>query len=331
MRGAPLEETEGGSKCILCGHLNPSENHLRAHKTQKCGEGAQGSFSCKRRTDLVKHLKKCHGVQEKTLGEAIADKWKETAKKQAWSCGFCSHLFRTFGDRLKHIATHFERGQTLDEWDVTKVMKGLLSQPEMVNAWKAQWPSSLGWASLEVVWKKHAVKGLQHNLEIGPSDSNHAVALAKAAYEACQPSGHSLNGDEPITFAPIGGALGTSVVVPTSDYDSMTERESKSNPNHDQPHFVANPAETLHTGIPASDGVPMTTYEHVNFLVSSDGGSRSIQAPWPLVPGEPWTSAADQYIDSNGYQEHSNANAGNYSWPTPPMFGDEPDTDDVLW
>ena len=334
MLGGPLEETEGGFKCILCGDLNPSEKHVSEHNIRICGQGVLGSFSCKRRTELVQHLKRCHDVQGKAQGEAIADKWKETTKKQAWSCGFCIHLTHTFADRLKHIATHFERGQTLDEWDTTKVIEGLLLQPGMVNVWKKQLAaSSLGCEPPGIIWEKQLVQDLQRDLEVGPSDTKHAVALAKAAYGALRSSGHLLNGDKPLAFAPNLGAREPSAIVPTSDYDPVTERAFNPNPNHEQSEYVANPAETLQYAVSALGGAPTTAHSHGTYPASSwTDDSTSINAPWLVDPGQTWMPAADQYVDSDdyGYQEHSDATLGRYIWPTPPGFSDEADTDDMI-
>ena len=81
MLSGPVDETEDCIRCSFCGISNPSEKHLSTHNTHLCGQGVPDRFSCKRRADLVRHLKKCHDVHEK--GEAVADKWKETTKKQA--------------------------------------------------------------------------------------------------------------------------------------------------------------------------------------------------------------------------------------------------------
>ena len=334
MLSGPQEETEGGFKCILCGILDPSEKHLGEHNIQICGQGVPGSFTCKRRVDLVKHLQKCHDVQGKAQGEAIAHKWKETIKKQAWSCGFCTHLVHTFGDRLKHIATHFERGQTLDDWDTTKEIEGLLSQPGMIDAWKRQLGASLlDWEASKIIWDKQFVKGLRPRLEVGPSNAKHAAALAKAAYEARRSSGHSLNGDKPLASAPIHGALGLSPIVPTNDYDSITERAFNSDSNRDHAGYIANPAQALHYGVQALGEVPTATQSNGTFSgSSSNDDSTSIHAAWPFDPGQTWPSTADQYINPHGYGdlEHSDATTESYTWPTPARFSDKANTDDMF-
>lgn len=331
MLGGPLELIGGGFKCILCGTLNPCEKHLDAHNIQTCGQGVPGSFSCKRRADLVRHLRKFHNVQAKAYGEAIADKWKETTKKQAWSCGFCIHLAYTFGDRLKHIATHFDGGQTLEDWDTTNVIKGLLSHPRMIDAWKIQLSFSLDWEPPTLTWNKHAVQDLQHNLEVGPSDTKHAAALAKAAYEACQSASDMCNVDKSLAFPPFFGAPGPSDLTSTSDYHPSMERALDSNSNHYQPQFVANPAGDLHHGVSPLNGVPMATSDYDTFPASSSNdGNSSIKHPWLLDSDQVWSSTANQHTGSNGYQEYSNATTMDHIWPGPAVLSDEQVADDSL-
>ncbi len=136
---------------------------------------------------MVNHLSKIHGISAKSQGEAIAAKWKYTVEKQAWSCGFCVNTFVTFNDRLSHIATeHFELGQTIDGWDATKVIQGLLQQPGITKAWEEQIASVPTWERPEITWEKDAVVELQHDLEVGPNDEKSALNLAEAAYMACR-------------------------------------------------------------------------------------------------------------------------------------------------
>ena len=320
MLGRPVDETEGDVRCSLCGTPNPSEAHLGAHNTQLCGRGVLGSFSCKRRADMVRHLKVRHNVHEKAQGEAVADKWKDTTKKQAWSCGFCVHLFHTFGDRLKHIAKHFENGQTLDGWDTTNVIEGLLRQPGMVNVWKMP----LGWRSSTSIWIKDVVKTLQHDLELGPVNPTHATALAERVYNARQPDWQMVNNYRSLTFAPINGALALSALAPTGHHDSKTRGELQPSLDYEQSHFI-NSAETLRNGVSKSDGDLMVTYDDSSLPVSfSDEDSASVKDPWPLNSGQTWSSAAHPCIGYSVNQEHSNATAGRNTWSTPAVFSDDP-------
>ena len=134
---------------------------------------------------MVSHLSKTHGIHLKSQGEAIAVKWKHTVEKQAWSCGFCINTFITFNDRLSHIASHhFERGQSIDDWDGTKVIQGLLQQSGLIKAWKEKLESLPSWMIPDIIWETDVIKDLQYDLEVGPSDKRSAVVLAEAAYTA---------------------------------------------------------------------------------------------------------------------------------------------------
>lgn len=183
----PREATRYGAQCAFCGILNPDDGHLLEHNAQACGEGPPKSFSHKRRYEMVSHLSEIHGVRLKSEGEAIAVKWKYTVEKHAWSCGFCVKSFVTFNERLNHIATqHFERGQTINDWDATKVIQGLLQQSEMIKAWEDILESLDPYMTSDIIWETDAIKALQHELEVGPSDQKSAVVLAEAAYTACR-------------------------------------------------------------------------------------------------------------------------------------------------
>ena len=312
MLDGPLEETERGHKCILCGVFNPSKGHLDGHNVDTCGQGVPGSFANKRRGKLVDHLMECHNVHGKAQAQAIADRWQAMTQEQAWSCGFCTHRVHTFEERLSHIKVHFDRGQTLEEWDATKVMEGLLSQRSMDSAWKTQMAaSSLDWRHLGISWEKHLIKNIQHDLEMGPSDSKHAEILAKAAYQASQFRGHSIIDEHPLAFAPVHGLQRPSAVVPSSGYHSIMERDPTPNSNHASSQYIANPAEALHHDIFALDGT---------FSASSPAGGSNLTER---------SSAADQHTNFNGHQEHISATTENHSWLTPLEFSDELDIDDM--
>ena len=152
---------------------------------------ASRAFTSKRRDIMVNHLNKSHGIIETNRARDLADQWRHTAKKQAWACGFCSSLFLNFQDRLKHIdVEHFRRHQSILEWDLNKVVLGLLQQPEMERAWNEKMASLPRRVHLgDLVWNKAVAKDLQATLEIGPSDDHHASNLAEEAYLLSEPNG----------------------------------------------------------------------------------------------------------------------------------------------
>ena len=140
---------------------------------------------------MVNHLNKSHGIFEAHQARDLADKWRHTAEKQAWACGFCCSLFLIFQDRLKHIdVEHFRSHQSIHEWDLNKVVLGLLQQPRMERAWKEKIASLPPWVHLgHLVWDKAIAKELQATLEIGPSDDHHASTLAEEAYFVSEANG----------------------------------------------------------------------------------------------------------------------------------------------
>ena len=135
---------------------------------------------------MVNHLIKSHGITEARQGRDLADEWRHTVKKQAWSCGFCISLFLTFHDRLKHIdIEHFRRRQDIRDWDLNKVVLGLLKQPKMEKAWKTRLALlPPGVLPQDLAWDKIFAKDLREKLEIGPLNDHHATTLADAAFSA---------------------------------------------------------------------------------------------------------------------------------------------------
>ena len=152
---------------------------------------ATRAFTSKRRDIMVNHLNKSHGITEKNRARDLADQWRHIAKKQAWACGFCSSLFLTFPDRLKHIdVEHFRRHQSIHEWNLNKVILGLLQQPGMAKAWKKKLASLPTWVHRgHLVWDRAIAKDLQATLEAGPSDDHHAATLAEQAYSGIESYG----------------------------------------------------------------------------------------------------------------------------------------------
>ena len=75
---------------------------------------------------------------------------------------------------------------TLDDWDSSRVIQGLLEQPALKEAWKAKVANLMpGVETWSFVWKNIDLKDLQRKLEEGPSaDGNNAEALVDAAITA---------------------------------------------------------------------------------------------------------------------------------------------------
>ena len=183
MLNGATEDTPQGKRCAFCGELDPSEGHLSTHDAQICRPGSSGPFSCKKNEDMVEHLYNAHHVKT-TI--AFVHKWKDNVKRQVWSCGFCGVTFGNFQNRCSHVAWHFEQGQTIDEWDTTKVIQGLLLQRGVFEAWEKNMASL---PEVEIgcrYWEKHATKALRRDLEVGPNPKKTALDLANAAFAASE-------------------------------------------------------------------------------------------------------------------------------------------------
>ena len=175
-----FEPTEDGQKCVLCGAVDPADGHHLAHNIGACLAAADRP-SFKRRYDMVAHLKAAHDISS---GGIIADKWRCKSSKKAWSCGFCIKLFPSLTDRLKHIGTeHFEKRQSTNDWDFTKVIQGLLLQPGIQEAWQHLLDTLDPFRLSEFKWNKLGSEDLQNRLGKGLTGKETAQSLAKAAYD----------------------------------------------------------------------------------------------------------------------------------------------------
>ena len=194
--------------CTICGGQRSYQNHSDWKKHEKeheakyiCMLGSSRkarqminektethracNFSCKRRDHMVTHLNRRHEIHKVAQARNLANQWRCTSGKMFWSCGFCIRLFTGFAERLKHIGTeHYERNQTYDEWDTTKLIRGLLLQPGVQRAWDAILATGPIHHFEEFVWDRRTIEETQYLLEMGPSPTQSAESLAMAAYKA---------------------------------------------------------------------------------------------------------------------------------------------------
>ena len=194
--------------CTICGSQRSYQNHFDWKKHEKgheakyiCMHGSSQDalrmvnekmqthgpckFTCKRRDHMVTHLNRNHEIHKVAEARILADQWRRTTGKKFWSCGFCIRLFTDFAERLKHIGReHYEQNQTYDEWDTTKLIRGLLLQPEVQRAWESILATGPTHRSENLVWDARDIKETQYLLEMGPSPTQSANSLAMAAYEA---------------------------------------------------------------------------------------------------------------------------------------------------
>ena len=236
MLGGPKEATSQGIQCVFCGIQDPDDAHLSGHNAQACSPGSPGLpevFSAKRRYEMVNHLKVKHGINIASQGEAIAGKWKYTVKKQAWSCCFCVKFFASFNERLSHIATkHYGHGDTIEEWDATNVIQGLLQQPGVIKAWETKMKSLSDFMIADIIWEKCTIKDLQHLLEVGPSEGATAEFLVDAAYSACRMNWGMESKRPRAVLEPEMDGTNDTALLPSSPLSAPTTSPPLFVPNH---------------------------------------------------------------------------------------------------
>ncbi|KAJ4264352.1 hypothetical protein NW762_005549 [Fusarium torreyae] len=99
------------SHCAYCSQLDPTPEHLETHNHEGCSNSEKPpTFS--RKDHLVQHLRLVHHV--KTL--PIIDSWKVEGPPIKSRCGICSVRMETWGERVEHLAKHFRKGSTMDDW-----------------------------------------------------------------------------------------------------------------------------------------------------------------------------------------------------------------------
>ena len=136
---------------------------------------------------MVSHLKEAHRITENSRALAIAKESLRSSGRKFWACGFCVTVFSSFSDRIKHLAKqHFEAGMMIDAWDTSKVIKGLLLQPIVDQAWEVEMGDQHGVPRPEMSWHASNTGRVQTQLEMGASSGYEGYSLAKAAYEASQ-------------------------------------------------------------------------------------------------------------------------------------------------
>ena len=174
MPQGPMQASDLGPQCILCGSFSPDQEHLDAHSVQQCITKCR---TYTRKANLVKHLKEVHGIQD---GSALAETWRIAFQKRYFSCGFCIILFDNVNDQLNHIdIDHFRRSEDICSWEMTKVIKGLLLQPGVDIAWHE---ISANYAESGFSWDTSCTRDLQLRLELAEEAPDN---LATAVFNSC--------------------------------------------------------------------------------------------------------------------------------------------------
>ena len=110
---APLD-MNGNSVCEFCSvPFSMLGGNVRAHYLQ-CASAKQDGTTFGRKHHLVEHLRKAHPMVKQTQ---IAATWKYAIhSKWPRQCGFCGIMFKTWDERMMHLADHFQKGSDMSSW-----------------------------------------------------------------------------------------------------------------------------------------------------------------------------------------------------------------------
>ncbi|GKU06693.1 unnamed protein product, partial [Fusarium langsethiae] len=109
--GTVVSPDTGQSHCAYCNQPDPSAEHLETHNHASC-QNEEKPHVFRRKDHLVQHLRLVHHV--KTL--PIIDSWKVEGPPIKSRCGICNIRMETWQERVEHLAKHFRKGDTMEDW-----------------------------------------------------------------------------------------------------------------------------------------------------------------------------------------------------------------------
>ena len=208
----PLEITDIGPICALCGSMKPSKSHMASHSIGGCGDTSTKLRGVSRRGNLEKHLLRSHAVTDE-CARNLANKWKRTLHKKKFSCGFCVSIFSSIHDQLNHIdMDHFKNGQQITQWSATNIIRGLLLSPSVASWFQYILLSDPYAINRDLSWDWYMIEHLQRRLEIA-EDAPETLAYDAYQMLAFNLSRHNSDGQHPPTSLSGLNSIGQSEVA----------------------------------------------------------------------------------------------------------------------
>ena len=179
MPNGPVEHTQHGQICALCGEADPDVDHMIRHNISICFGKFKAPLKKTRRTDMIRHLAQHHVHSEDAA--VLAEQWRYDSKKKYFSCGLCVGIFFSIKERSNHIDNeHWRHGQNMGAWELSNLIRGLLLEREVQAAWRVLLTSHPYLVESNLRWEIPLAEGLQVRLEKGEEPG---LVLAKAALE----------------------------------------------------------------------------------------------------------------------------------------------------
>lgn len=225
-KAEPLCEDSSHSNTYWCTYCDRSfglkgvwkrheENFHEPQRKWKCPSGCGRTFSAKNK--FVSHHKNDHGCHKCGCGDSA--KVEVLPRKIAWGCGFCSRLLLTWDGRCDHIASHFEGSpeypkMTKQDWDHSKVIEGLLSQPKIDEAWRCflrKMDGASAEAGREFNWDPKSTRELVQRLEYRENQHD-LFNIVESAYVL----GSACRGYYPVPSSILLPEIPSGFITPTS-------------------------------------------------------------------------------------------------------------------
>lgn len=103
--------------CIFCKSTNTRIEHMsKVHRWQDCANRPLAERSFTRKDELAQHLRIFH---KSSLTPEMTGLWRKRIDQsgKVWRCGICGEIFLDWKKRLRHVAEHWESGESMADWD----------------------------------------------------------------------------------------------------------------------------------------------------------------------------------------------------------------------
>ena len=148
MPNGPVENTEHGTRCVLCLKEDPDEEHLSRHNVSSCVGKSGEPHKISRKPDMILHLARHHVHSDDAA--ALADKWRHHLNKNLRfkDCSRCKPLGKPLRKPLRFSPNEFERPKQVDSiasdnFDVPEdtVVSGDVESSDQVGNMKVHTPN----------------------------------------------------------------------------------------------------------------------------------------------------------------------------------------------
>lgn len=122
--------------CTFCDAIFACSQQWREHELKDHNRAVE--YQCSichdsfpERPSLAAHCRVVHSLSSPSTAEHIV----KLATRGAWGCGFCGDFVQSRPHYLDHVGKHCEEGMQRVHWQHSSVIRGLLKQPKIVEAW----------------------------------------------------------------------------------------------------------------------------------------------------------------------------------------------------